>query len=109
MGRNLLAERIYGLEWSRFVPNFRYRDFFGDPVDQITPLDPAPVLEPCLELVCNCIGGRLGSCLESILAGRLPVQFNPANDNQADRIAVSNRHGGGHDHPRGFAFGGADR
>src|SRR6266851_3870140 len=66
---------------------------------------PAPILESDSELLRNCVGGRLGSPLEFIPAARLAINFHPAADNQAYRIAASDRHGGGYDHPGGFASG----
>src|SRR5713101_9176354 len=72
-------------------------------------LDPAPILESDSELLRNFVGGRLGSPLKRILAARLTINFHTAHDNQAYRIAGSDGHGGRHDHPGGFASGGAKR
>src|SRR5712692_144133 len=72
-------------------------------------LDPAPILESDSELLRNFVGGRFGSPLEFVPAACLPINFHPADDNQAYRIARSDHHGGRHDHPRGFASGGAER
>ena len=71
--------------------------------------DPAPVLESGSKLLGNRVGGRLGSPLKLISAARFPINFQTADDNQANRIAASDGHGRQHDHPRGFASGGAKR
>src|SRR5216684_237499 len=72
-------------------------------------LDPAPILESDSELLRNFVGGRLGSPLEFVPATCLPINFHPADDNQAYRIAGSDHHGGRYYHPRRFSSGGGQR
>lgn len=55
---------------------------------------PAPILEPDFELLCDCVGGRLGSALEPAITAGLAIEFRPADNDKTDRIASGNCYGG---------------
>src|SRR5271163_1637162 len=55
------------------------------------------------------MGSVLGSPLERGPAARFPVDFQPADNDQAYRIAARDGNGGGHDHSRRFTSRGTKR